>query len=74
MVKVAACEKCAWTNAELRKALKTLRKAHPESLRVKKGGCLDACKKRPAVRVGKKVVAPATPKKIRRRIEKKLGG
>jgi len=72
MVKITVCRSCAWGNARIRKELKRLRSEHEGQLRVSQKGCLDHCKQDPVVRVSKKILAPARPKKLRRAVEQAL--
>ena len=65
MVRISICKGCALSNDKIRKELKRLRLKHGSAIQVRKKDCLDACKKDPVVKVGKKLLAPATPKKIR---------
>jgi len=73
MVEIVVCRSCAWSKRKVRRALRDLRSQHPETLRLVKRDCLDACEREPAVRIGGKLLAPAGPRKLRRRVEKRLG-
>lgn len=69
---VQVCKNCAWDKKKVRRALKALRAQYGERIDVKKVGCLELCKKDPAVIVGDEAVAPAKPKRLRRAVEEKL--
>ncbi len=57
---------------KIRRELKRLRLKHGSAIEIKKKDCLDACKKDPAVKVGKKLLAPASPKKLRSAVADKV--
>ena len=71
-LEIRVCESCAWDRKKIRNALKDLRKKHGDRIRVVKKDCLDLCDADPAVIVGKRAVAPATPKAIRAAVKDKL--
>jgi len=70
MVRICVCKGCGLSNDKIRRELKHLWLKHGAALEIEKVDCLDACKKDPAVRVGKKLLAPASPKKLRRAVKK----
>lgn len=72
MVKIRVCKTCAWTNDAIRLALDVLVAEHGRDIELVKKDCLDACKREPAVKVGKKLLAPAKPRKLVKRVEKKV--
>ena len=72
MIRITVCSKCASSNDKVRKTLKKLKKEHGDRVGIVEKPCLDACKRDPAVRVGKKLLAPAKRKKLRRAVEKRL--
>jgi len=72
MVRITVCRSCAWSNEKIRREIKRLRSEHGDRVRVDGKDCLDRCKKDPVVRVGRKELAPARPKKLRRAVEKAL--
>jgi NADH:ubiquinone oxidoreductase subunit E len=72
VLRITVCSSCAHTNEKIRKTLKKLRKEHGEAVEIVKTSCLDACKRDPAVRVGKKLLAPAKRKKLRRAVARQL--
>lgn len=72
MVKIVVCRSCAWSKRKIRRALRDLGAAHPGGVRLVKKDCLDACEREPAVRIGGKLLAPASPRTVRRRVRKRL--
>ena len=72
MVRIRVCKKCGWTDEKVKRELKRLRKLHPDQIDLQKKKCLDECKKGKAVRVEKKMIAPASASKICRAVEKRL--
>jgi len=69
---IKVCKSCAWEKKKIRRALKSLQAAHPRQIEVVKESCLDHCKQDPVVIVGKDVLAPAKPKRIRKAVESLL--
>lgn len=72
MVRIVVCKDCGLSDDRIRRELKRLRLRYGSALEIKKKDCLDACKKSPAVKVGKKLLAPASPKKVARAVAKKI--
>lgn len=74
MLRLVVCKDCALSNPKIRREMKELRLRYGSGIEIKKKGCLDACKKDPVVRVGKKTLAPASPRKLRALVAKKITG
>ena len=72
MLRIAVCKKCGSADKDVRRELKRARKKYGKGIEVVEKGCLDACKKAPSVRVGKKLIAPATKKRIRKAVRKRI--
>jgi NADH:ubiquinone oxidoreductase subunit E len=72
VVRITVCKKCGWSVARVRKTVQALAEAHPGVVEVRKKDCLDACDDAPAVRVGKRLLAPARPKAIRARVAARI--
>lgn len=70
MVRITVCKDCALSDEKVRRELKRLRLAHGSAIEIKRKDCLDACRKDPAVKVGRKLLAPASPKRIRRAVQR----
>ena len=70
-LKIKVCKDCFEDpDGELRKALKDIKKNY--KVKVVKKDCLDVCEDEPVIKVGGKTLAPATPKKLRKAVKKRI--
>ena len=72
-VRIRVCKSCGWTDKKVRKTLLALTKDFPDTLKVETVGCLDECKNDPVLKIDGKSLAPASRKKIRKAVGKRLG-
>lgn len=71
-LEIRVCRSCAWDQKKLKRAIRELAREHPDRLRVRKKDCLDLCGDKPALRVGGKRLAPASPKRLREAVARSL--